>query len=129
MIKKTFSELDDIDNPYQAVDDLIKINKNIGVNIKLTGKLPKDIVQAKTFFEIIREAVTNAIRHAESTEIDIKIEEKLAETIMTISNNGKQAKEMILENEGIKGMRRKLKEIGGNLFVITRPTFSLKIKV
>lgn len=129
MIKKTFSELDDIDNPYQALDDLIKLNKNIGVKIELVGNLPKNWVQAKLFFEIIREAVTNAIRHAESTEINIKIEDKLTETTMIISNNGKQAKDKIIENEGIKGMRRKLKDIGGNLFVTTRPIFSLYIKV
>jgi len=129
MIKKTFSELDDIDNPFQALDDLIKINENIGVRVNLNGKLPQNKELAKIFFEIIREAVTNAIRHAESTEINIKIEDTLTEVIMTISNNGKQSKEKIIENEGIKGMRRKLKEKGGTLFVTTRPIFSLQIKI
>ena len=128
-IKRTFSELDDIDNPYQAFDDLVRLNKNIGVEINFVGTLPKNYIQAKVFFEIIREAVTNAIRHAESTKIDIKFEDKLTETTMIISNNGKQAKDTIIENEGIKGMRRKLKEINGNLFVTTRPIFSLYVKV
>lgn len=129
MIRKTFLELDDIDNPFQALEDLIKINDNMGIQIILNGKLPENIELAKVFFEIIREAVTNAIRHAESTQINIKIEEKLTETTMIISNNGKKANEKILENEGIKGMRRKVKKIGGNLSVLTRPIFLLKIKV
>ena len=62
MIKKTFFELNDIYNPYQATEDLIKINEKIGVKINLIGKLPQHLLQAKVFFEIIREAVTNAIR-------------------------------------------------------------------
>ena len=129
MIKKTFFELNDIYNPYQATEDLIKINEKIGVKINLIGKLPQNLLQAKVFFEIIREAVTNAIRHAESTQITIKIEEKLTETQMIISNNGKLSKEKIIENEGIKGMRRKLKQIDGKLFITTRPIFSLQIKL
>lgn len=129
MIKKTFFELSDIYNPYQAIEDLIKINENIGVKINLIGKLPQNLLHAKVFFEIIREAVTNAIRHAESTQITIKIEEKLTEIQMIISNNGKLSKEKIIENEGIKGMRRKLKEIDGKLFITTRPIFSLQIKL
>ena len=48
---------------------------------------------------------------------------------MIISNNGKLSKEKIIENEGIKGMRRKLKEIDGKLFITTRPIFSLQIKL
>ena len=127
MIKKVFEELDTIEDPYQAMRDLIRINENFGVKININRSLPQDIQKANIFFEIIREAVTNAVKHADSNQVNIEISEKLEEVVMIITNNGKLSKEKIIENEGIKGMRRKLKKINGELFVITRPKFSLKI--
>ena len=129
MIKKMFTELEDSDDPNTNLNNLVKVNKNLGIQINLQGKLPEDKQKAKVIFEIIREAVTNAIRHANSTEINIKIEDKLSGLSMLVTNNGNKPKEIIVENEGIKGMRRKLKKINGNLFIKTIPEFSIKVNI
>ena len=129
MIKKMFTELEDSDDPNTNLNNLVKVNNNLGIQINIQGKLPEDKEKAKVIFEIIREAVTNAIRHANSTKVNIKIEDKLSGLSMLITNNGNKPKEIIIENEGIKGMRRKLKKINGNLFIKTVPEFSIRVDI
>lgn len=125
MINKMFIENDEESDPYKNLEDLIKLNKNVGVNIILKGYLPKDIKLATVYFEIIREAVTNAIKHAESNIINIRI----YNNEMTITNNGKKVKENTTEHEGIKGMRRKVKAIGGKIYIYKKPKFMIKITI
>ena len=129
MINKMFIELENSESSGKELENFIKVNEKIGIIINMQGKLPEDKEKSKVIFEIIREAVTNAVRHANSTEINIKIEEKLSNISIIITNNGLKPKEVIIENEGIKGMRRKLKKINGTLFIKTVPEFGLQISI
>ena len=129
MIKKMFIDIEDTEDPNTNLQNLIKIHQNNGTNIIIKGKLPENEKQAKVFFEIIREATTNAIKHAGSSKIFVEIKETLEETYMVITNNGKKPNEFITENEGIKGMRRKVEEIKGYFYVSTVPQFSVNVSI
>ena len=94
-----FTELEDSENTDQNLQNLIKMHKKNGTNIIINGKLPQNAKQAKVFFEIIREATTNAIKHAGSSRIFVDIKEMLEDTYMVITNNGKKPNEFITENE------------------------------
>lgn len=127
MIKKMFIDIEDTEDSNVNLQNLIKIHKKNGTNINLIGKLPKDKEISKVFFEIIREATTNAIKHAGSTNIFVEIRETIEETTMRITNDGKKANEFIAENEGIKGMRRKVSEFNGIFYIQTVPQFSVNV--
>ena len=129
MIKKMFIDIEDTEDPNTNLQNLIKIHQNNGTNIIIKGKLPENEKQAKVFFEIIREATTNAIKHAGSSKIFVEIKETLEETNMVITNDGKKPNEFITENEGIKGMRRKVEEIKGYFYVSTVPEFSVNVSI
>ena len=129
MIKNMFTELEDSENIDQNLQNLIKMHKKNGTNIIINGKLPKSEKQAKVFFEIIREATTNAIKHAGSSQIFVNIKETLEDTYMVITNNGKKPNEFITENEGIKGMRRKVEELNGYFYISTTPRFSVNVSI
>ena len=129
MIKKMFIDIEDTEDSNTNLQNLIKIHQNNGTNIIIKGKLPKNEKQAKVFFEIIREATTNAIKHAESSKIFVEIKETLEKTNMVITNDGKKPNEFITENEGIKGMRRKVEEIKGYFYVSTVPEFSVNVSI
>lgn len=129
MIKKMFIDLEDSESPEDNLNNLLKINRNLGIKINLDGVLPKDNDIAKVFFEIIREGITNAIRHSNSEEIDIKIEDNILGKTLTICNDVENPKDSIIENEGIKGMRRKVKKIGGSIFVNPVPRFTIKVEI
>ena len=129
MIEKMFIDIEDTEDPNTNLQNLIKIHKKNGTNIIIKGKLPENEKQAKVFFEIIREATTNAIKHAESSKIFVEIKETLEKTNMVITNDGKKPNEFITENEGIKGMRRKVEEIKGYFYVSTVPQFSVNVSI
>lgn len=110
------------------LDNLIKMYKIIGININVKGFLPTNEEISLIFFEIIRESITNAIIHANSKNIDISIS-NLDYLEMTIRNDYVKTNKVIFENEGIKGMRRKLASINGNLEIKIDSSFTLIIRV
>lgn len=123
---------EDFDSKFSSCDklnNLIKMYQVIGINIILEGKLPLEEKVANIFFEIIREAVTNAIIHADSKNIKVIINKYLDRVEMIISNDGKKPNSIIYENEGLKGMRRKLTLINGTLNIFTDNGFILKVVV
>jgi len=121
--------LNDLNIHNDYINNLIRMYHIIGVNISLSNNLPSNEKIANVFFEIIREAATNAIIHANSKNIDIILNISHDKIEMIITNDGKKNNDVIYENEGIKGMRRKLSEIGGNLTIINDNIFTLIIVV
>ena len=129
MIKKMFIDIEDTENPNVNLENLIKIHKKNGTDIIVDGELPQNKEMARIFFEIIREATTNEIKHAGSSHVFVKIRETLMETYMIITNDGKKANEFIAENEGIKGMRRKVNKLNGVFYISTVPEFSVNVSI
>ena len=129
MIQKMFIDIEDTDDTNANLENLIKIHKKNGTDIIIDGKLPQNKETAKVFFEIIREATTNAIRHAGSSKVFVKTRETLGETYMIITNDGRKPNEFIAENQGIKDMRRKVKKLGGMFYISTVPEFSVNISI
>lgn len=114
-------------NVFIKLNDMIKMYSLVGINIILDGKLPLDENVSNVLFEIIRESITNAIIHADSKNINITIDNDSNNIKMIIINDGKLPNKIINENEGIKGMKRKLNNIGGNLIIDTSERFILKV--
>ena len=108
--------------------NLIKLYHIVQIEVNVTGTLPNDD-RGNVLFEIIREAITNAIIHADSRNINIVIKNTLKNIELTITNDGKKPNNDIFENEGIMGMRRKLSEIGGSLIITTNDGFVLKVTI
>lgn len=129
MIQKMFIDIEDTDDTNANLENLIKIHKKNGTDIIIDGKLPQNKETAKVFFEIIREATTNAIIHAGSSKVFVNIKETLEETYMIITNDGRKPNEFITENQGIKDMRRKVKKLGGMFYISTVPEFSVNISI
>jgi signal transduction histidine kinase len=128
MIEKMFVELEEDSTAKHNLQDLIRIYSNAGVELKVIGELPKEEGKARVLYEVIREAVTNAIKHANATLISIAISESLEGILLKIKNNGNKSSEVVREHDGIKGMRSKLEKIGGKLTIKTRPEFEIEIR-
>lgn len=129
MIQKMFIDIEDTDDTNANLGNLIEIHKKNGTDIIIDGKLPQNKEVAKVFFEVIREATTNAIRHAGSSKVFVNIKETLEETYMIITNDGRKSNEFITENQGIKDMRRKVEKLGGMFYISTVPEFSVNISI
>lgn len=100
----------------------------IGVTIEIMGELPMDELTGRLFVDIVRESVTNAVRHGFASKVFVEMEENNG-YILTVTNNGDAPHEPISEGGGIGGMRRKVEPHGGVLNVATQPQFVLTVSL
>lgn len=129
IVEDMFGDIDEANDPQKNLEKMIEIYKKLSIAIELKGVLPKNEKKATYFFEIIRECVTNAIKHAGSTKIEINIKNEHTKDIMEIKNNGTMPKENIIENDGIKGIRRRVAEMNGRIKITALDKFIVEIEV
>ena len=118
-----------IASPMGAFELLKQDFTIIGVNILLDGVLPEDEEKGLLFVDIIREAVTNAVRHGLATQIRIHITKSADRYNMLITDNGYSISDIITEGEGIGGMREKIKPFGGALTISAKSRFVLAVEL
>jgi len=70
----------------------------------------------------IQEALTNAAKHSQATEVDIRIEIRDAFTRLAIRDNGVGA-EKIREGLGLSGMRERIRNMGGTVSISGKDGF------
>lgn len=120
-------------------EDLLLMKSTLGmagVTLSFSGKLPDDESVAKAMVSIVREAATNAVRHAQALSIAVsvgiqavdggKAGKAIAELVVT--NDGLTSKAIIREGTGIKGMRRTAERAGGRLHIISHPQFKVDVR-
>ena len=113
--------------PGEFLDSLRQEFASVGVGIRLEGALPEDRAKGLLFADIVREGVTNAVRHGFATEITIQVEHTDGGCRMQIANNGLPPSGGFREGGGLGGMRKKLEPYGGALRVVSHPRFALEI--
>jgi signal transduction histidine kinase len=74
--------------------------------------------QATALFRILQEALTNILRHAQATRVDIVMKEEAGEFVLTISDNGRGITEddkSRLQSLGLLGMREGAHLVGAEI--------------
>jgi signal transduction histidine kinase len=77
--------------------------------------------QATAIFRILQEALTNIIRHAKATIVNITIEKTGDEFVLEIRDNGKgitQTEQSDLRSFGLMSMRERAQLAGGSLDIV-----------
>ncbi len=101
----------------------------VGLSIELTDELPYEEDIAFLFLSVLREACTNAIKHAEATRVFVTIERNETNYRIEITNNGESPKKGLQEGGGLFGIRNRIESAGGTLKVEVIPEFSLIITI
>jgi PAS domain S-box-containing protein len=76
--------------------------------------------QATAIFRIFQEALTNILRHAQATRVDITIKEEAGELILTVKDNGRGITEddnSISKSLGLLGMQERAHLVGGEIHI------------
>ena len=119
--------------PAEQLDDIVNAFGLVSVQIDVEGALPKDARVAGAFLQIIREASTNATKHAQAHQVHVRLwqEGRDGDAVarMTISNDGSPAPVSYREGTGIPGMRHVAQDLGGSLEVHTAPPFTLAVSI
>jgi signal transduction histidine kinase len=73
-------------------------------------------VLGRTAYRIVQEALTNAIRHANATRVTVTLDRGPDALTVTVRDDGQGAAE-VAEGNGVRGMRERATELGGELHV------------
>ena len=119
--------------PTEQLGDIVHAFGLVSVQIDVEGALPEDVRVAAAFLQIIREASTNATKHAQAHRVHVRLWQEMSEdgavARMTVSNDGAPAPVSYREGTGIPGMRHVAQNLGGSLEVHAAPPFTLAVSI
>lgn len=95
--------------------ELVQVADLIGCKVKFHGKQPSERKALLLLYAAIREALTNAVRHAGADQLMIEIEEVDGEYTAVISSNGKTDVMPIREGGGLRNLRVRLEQEGATM--------------
>jgi ligand-binding sensor domain-containing protein/signal transduction histidine kinase len=109
----------------QSADDFLE-DTSIRSRVKLPPALPHCSIPAETrhqFFLAFREALNNAVKHAEASEIQLEVLAEPAEFRIKIADNGIgfDPKKAQVRGNGLTNMRKRLEGIGGRFAITSSP--------
>ena len=109
-----------------AVEQLIAAESTDAFRISLeAGDLPElDFGHRLAGYRIVQEAISNARRHAEATQVDITIEPAAGAIEVTIHDNGRGfvvPPDATLASLGLRSMRERASALGGTLIITSAP--------
>jgi signal transduction histidine kinase len=98
--------------------------------VGVTGRFPVDIETA--VYRIVQEAVTNVIRHAQATRLDVLLDQRNDRLVVLVEDNGIGFDPWEVSDKdhlGIIGMRERAEMLGGELQVECSPGTGTTIRV
>jgi signal transduction histidine kinase len=112
--------LDDSGLRYAAEWYVQGFSKRSGIGVSLhvdenLERLPQEV--ETTLFRVLQEALTNVLRHSGSDKVDIAIEARSGNVLLTIRDYGKgfgpSSADQIARGVGLTGLRERLASLGG----------------
>ena len=113
-----------VENAEQfTLETLIRTAAAFGIEVEVTGEMPREKEIQKLFLEAATEALTNAVRHADARTLRICF----SENQVSFRNDGRQPAGKIREGGGLSALRRKIETAGGEMTTAHTPGFTLTI--
>ena len=109
--------------------ELMQVAELIGCKVTFLGEQPTQRKTLQLLYAAIREALTNAVRHADATELTVKIEQNEKSYHIEISNNGSVTVSKITEGNGLSALRQRLEQEGASLEVCCNGSVSLLVDI
>ncbi len=88
--------------------------------------------QSTTMFRIFQETLTNVIRHARATKVEVRLEERTGSIVLEVTDNGRGITEAEISDPksfGLVGMRERVDFIGGEVTIVGFPGKGTRITV
>jgi hypothetical protein len=109
--------------------ELMQVAELIGCKVVFLGEQPKSRKALQLLYAAVREALTNAVRHADATELTVKIIQDEKRYHIEISDNGGVAVSNITEGSGLRALRQRLEQEGASLTVLCGSRVSLVVNI
>ena len=109
--------------------ELMQVAELIGCKVVFLGEQPTQRKTLQLLYAAIREALTNAVRHANATELMVKVEQNKQGYHIEISDNGCVSVSSITEGNGLSALRQRLEQEGASLKVLCDNGVSLIVNI
>ena len=109
--------------------ELLQVAELIGCKVIFFGEQPTQRKALQLLYAAIREALTNAVRHAEATELMVQIKQNKQGYHIEISNNGGVTVSKITEGNGLSALRQRLEQEGASLKILCDNSVSLIVDI
>lgn len=109
--------------------ELLRVAELIGCKVTFSGEQPQSRKALQLLYAAIREALTNAVRHADATELMVKTEQNGQSYHIEISNNGGVTVSKIMEGNGLGALRQRLEQEGASLKVSCNGSVTLIVDI
>jgi len=101
----------------------------IGCRINFFGERPSNRKTALLLYASVREALTNAVKHAKADQLNVVINPTDQGYDVEISDNGVTPVESITEGSGLSNLRKRLEQEGATLLVKCGNRVDLKVQL
>ena len=119
-------ETKETDDPLEMMQ---RAAAGAGVRVEISGTRPQQPQIDKLFCQAALETLTNAVRHAEATVLQIELAENEDSCTACYSNNGRLPEVELVEGGGLGSLRSRVENQGGNMVISCAPAFALTITV
>jgi nitrate/nitrite-specific signal transduction histidine kinase len=109
---------DSADGRQQA--ELEQVASMIGCRLEFSGALPDRTGTRRLLYAAVREALTNAVRHAGADVLSVRVRRSAGGYHAEISDNGRSDVSSIREGDGLRNLRSRLEQEGATLEIDCR---------
>jgi signal transduction histidine kinase len=112
-----------------------EFQKRNGIKCEVVSEVSEPILEEElntAFFRIFQESLTNVLRHANATRIDVRLWEQDGNLLVEIRDNGRGISESDWTNTrsiGVLGMRERASLLGGELTITGAPDQGTTVRV
>ena len=118
------SILDDLGITAALEQQLRRLRESTGIATTLTvSEEPEiDMLAGVTLYRITQEALSNVVRHAQATAVDVSLAMNHGNAVLTIKDNGRGMPPSIdSKSLGLLGIRERAELLGGSVAIESRP--------
>lgn len=115
------SSLDDFGLVPAIENELAVFQQRTGLTCDLSCR-PENIEigreRATTLFRVLQEALTNVIRHADATRVEVRVRRSAGEMLLSVHDDGRGISDEALHSTsslGLIGMRERVRQAGGTV--------------
>jgi signal transduction histidine kinase len=105
----------------------IRCRLDIGEEI---SALPFELAVRRNLFLALKEALNNAVKHSEATELFLRVHYRAQNVVVTIEDNGKGFDPLTADSQrnGLLNMRQRIESVGGVCTIASRPGAGCRIE-
>jgi PAS domain S-box-containing protein len=95
------------------------------------NEIEADQERSTAVFRVLQESLTNVVRHAQATQVDVRLECSSTELMLTVQDNGRGFEPNTvdsLNSLGLLGMRERARLLGGTCLITSRPGTGTRVE-